>query len=539
MPLKFPSSRRTPGPRLSTSTQAESLGPNFHRDDGRKNERETVLRLSGITKRFGALLANDDISLTLRRSEILGLLGENGAGKTTLMNILFGHYVADAGTIEVEGQILPPGLPAAALGAGIGMVHQHFTLAENLTVLDNIVLGTESLWRPSSNSQKARARIKQLAQEFGLEVNADAIIASLSVGERQRVEILKALYREAKILVLDEPTAVLTPQESTSLFETLKRFVAKGLSIIFISHKLGEILAACSRVSVLRGGKLVAERGVEGATRAELAELMIGRNIPQAKSVVQIAGEVVLKLAGVNARHMSQSISNITFHIRGGEIFGIAGVSGNGQSLLADVVSGVVAPAQGVMTLNGETVSRINPRAMIGRGVARIPEDRHAEGLISDMSITENVISESYRLSKFATLGFIKWKSARGFAQEIITAYDVKCPSPEARVRLLSGGNMQKLILGRVMANSPCLVLANQPTRGLDVGAVNYVHEQLLAARKRGAAILLISEDIDELLSLSDRVAVMFRGQLSKAGPRESVTIKDLGLMMAGQSHAA
>ena len=509
-------------------------------------ERETVLRLSGITKRFGPLLANDNISLELQRGEILGLLGENGAGKTTLMNILFGHYVADEGVIEVEGKVLPPGQPAAALGAGIGMVHQHFTLAENLTVLDNIVLGTESLWRFSSNSQKARARIQQLAQEFGLEVNPDAIVSALSVGERQRVEILKALYREAKILVLDEPTAVLTPQESIALFETLKRFVARGLSIIFISHKLGEILAACSRVSVLRGGKLVAERGIEGVTRSELAELMIGRNIPQAKSEVQIAGEVVLKLDSVNARHMSQSLSDITFHIRGGEIFGIAGVSGNGQSLLADLVSGVVAPVQGMMTLNGETVSRINPRAMVSRGVARIPEDRHAEGLIGDMSITENVISESYRSSKFAAGGLIKWNRARGFAQEIITAYDVKCPSPEARVGLLSGGNMQKLILGRVMANSPCLVLANQPTRGLDVGALNYVHEQLLAARKRGAAILLISEDIDELLSLSDRVAVMFRGQISKAQPRESVSIKDLGLTMAGhgfktegQPHAA
>ena len=259
-------------------------------------ERETVLRLSGITKRFGLLLANDDISLTLHRGEILGLLGENGAGKTTLMNILFGHYVADAGAIEVDGHTLPPGQPAAALAAGIGMVHQHFTLAENLTVLDNIVLGTESLWQFSSNAQKARARIQQLAREFGLEVKPHAIIASLSVGERQRVEILKALYREAKILVLDEPTAVLTPQESTALFATLKRFVAKGLSIIFISHKLNEILAACSRVSVLRGGKLAAERGVEGATRAELAELMIGRNIPKARVEAQDPGRVVLKL---------------------------------------------------------------------------------------------------------------------------------------------------------------------------------------------------------------------------------------------------
>ena len=509
-------------------------------------ERETVLRLSGITKRFGPLLANDDISLTLQRGEILGLLGENGAGKTTLMNILFGHYVADAGAIEVDGHILPPGQPAAALAAGIGMVHQHFTLAENLTVLDNIVLGTESLWRVSSNSQKARARIGQLAQEFGLEVSSDAIIASLSVGERQRVEILKALYRQAKILVLDEPTAVLTPQESSALFETLKRFVAKGLSIIFISHKLGEILAACSRVSVLRGGKLVAERKVEGATRAELAELMIGRSIPQAKADAQEAGKVVLKLESVAARHKSQSLKDINFEIRAGEILGVAGVSGNGQSLLADVVSGVVAPTSGMMTLRDETISPIIPRAMISRGVARIPEDRHAEGLISDMSITENVISESYRSAEFAGHGFINWKKARSFAQEIIAAYEVKCPSPEARVRLLSGGNMQKLILGRVMARDPCLVLANQPTRGLDVGAVSYVHEQLLAARKRGAAILLISEDIDELLSLSDRVAVMFRGQLSSPSPRESVRIQDLGLMMAGhgfnpggQSHAA
>ena len=509
-------------------------------------ERETVLRLSGITKRFGPLLANDDISLTLNRGEILGLLGENGAGKTTLMNILFGHYVADAGTIEVQGIVLPPGQPAAALAAGIGMVHQHFTLAENLTVLDNIVLGTESLWKFSSNSQRARARIQQLAGEFGLEVDPQAIIASLSVGERQRVEILKALYRQAKILVLDEPTAVLTPQESFALFETLKRFVAKGLSIIFISHKLGEILAACSRVSVLRGGKLVTERRVEGVTRAELAELMIGRSIPQAKADAQEAGDVVLKLDEVSARHRSQSISGITFDIRSGEILGVAGVSGNGQSLLADVVSGVVAPAEGVMTLSGEAMSRINPRAMIYRGVARIPEDRHAEGLISDMSVTENVISESYRSTEFAAHGFINWKKGRRFAQEIIAAYEVKCPSPEARVGLLSGGNMQKLILGRVMANSPRLVLANQPTRGLDVGAVNYVHEQLLAARKRGAAILLISEDIDELLALSDRVAVMFRGQISSASPREAVRINDLGLMMAGhgfspggQSHAA
>ena len=352
-------------------------------------ERETVLRLSAITKRFGPLLANDAISLELHRGEILGLLGENGAGKTTLMNILFGHYVADAGEIEVKGRVLPPGQPAAALAAGIGMVHQHFTLAENLTVLDNIVLGTESLWQLSSNSAKARARIRQLAGEFGLEVNPDAIVSTLSVGERQRVEILKALYRDARILVLDEPTAVLTPQESTALFETLKRFVARGLSIIFISHKLGEILSACSRVSVLRGGKLVAERAVTGVTRSELAELMLGRSIPQAKAEVQKAGDVVLALRGIQVRHNSQHLDDITLEIRAGEILGIAGVSGNGQSLLADVMSGVVMPTAGTLELKGKTISRINPRVMVSLGVARIPEDRHAEGLISDMSITD------------------------------------------------------------------------------------------------------------------------------------------------------
>lgn len=497
-------------------------------------EPEVVLRLSGITKRFGALTANDAISLTLRRSEIVGLLGENGAGKTTLMNILFGHYVTDEGEIEVEGKLLPPGSPHAAIAAGIGMVHQHFTLADNLTVIDNIVLGTEPLWQISSNRSKARARIAELGETFGLKVDPDALVSSLSVGERQRVEILKALYRDAKILILDEPTAVLTPQESASLFDTLKRFVAKGLSIIFISHKLGEILAACHRVAVLRGGKLIAEREVASVTRGELAELMVGRAIPQAKAEPQEAGAPILSLKHLHAHRGSQALRDVSLDLRAGETIGIAGVSGNGQSLLADVAGGVVTPTSGELIFGGETLSTVSPRTMVSHGVARIPEDRHAEGLIGDMSVTENVISEAYRAPPFARRGLIDWRRAREFAAKIIADYAVKCPSPEAQVRLLSGGNMQKLILGRVMANEPKVVLANQPTRGLDVGAVNYVHEQLLTARKRGAAILLISEDLDELLSLSDRIAVMYRGQLSAPLPREKVTIQELGLMMAG-----
>jgi len=502
-------------------------------------EPETVLRLAGISKRFGPLLANDAISLRLDRGEIVGLLGENGAGKTTLMNILFGHYVADEGTIEVEGKPLPAGSPSAAIAAGIGMVHQHFTLADNLTVLDNIVLGTEPLWRLSSDSKRARARIRDLGQSFGLAVDPDAVVASLSVGERQRVEILKALYRRAKILILDEPTAVLTPQESQSLFDTLKKFVAQGLSIILISHKLQEVLGACGRIYVLRGGRLVAERRAAAVSKAELAELMVGRAIPQARAEAREPGPAVLELANIQARRGAHALNNVSLTLHAGEITGIAGVSGNGQSLLADLVSGTIIPSAGEFRLAGTAIGELSARAMVARRVARIPEDRHAEGLIGDMSVTENVISETYRSARINRGGFIDWRAARQFAERIVAEYAVMCPSPEARVRLLSGGNMQKLILGRVMANDPVVVMANQPTRGLDVGAVNYVHERLLEARRRGAAILLISEDLDELLSLCDRVAVMYRGELSAPIGRGEFNVNTLGLMMAGAAHAA
>jgi simple sugar transport system ATP-binding protein len=510
---------------------------------------DIVLRLSGITKRFGPLVANDAIGFELQRGEIIALLGENGAGKTTLMNILFGHYVADEGDIEAFGRKLPPGSPRAAIAAGIGMVHQHFTLADNLTVLDNIMLGTEGLWRPASGRRRGQQRLDRLAADFGLQIDANARVADLSVGERQRVEILKVLYRNARILILDEPTAVLTPQESTALFQTLAKLVTQGLSVIFISHKLNEVLAVSRRILVLRGGKLVAERMTAETSKAELASLMVGREIPPPKIEPQAPGKVAARLSGLRVVGSggAELLSNLSLELRAGEIFGIAGVAGNGQSALADLLSGLTAPAAGTIELFGNRLEHWRPRVVIDAGVGRIPEDRHAVGAIADMSVTENAIAEIHRSARFAKQGFLDWAGARRFAQGIVTDYDVKCSSPAAPMRLLSGGNMQKLILGRVLSQSPRLLLANQPTRGLDVGAIDYVHRKLLGLRWAGGTVLLISEDLDELLSLADRISVMYRGRLSPPMSRDAVTIERLGLMMAGQgfetaaggSHAA
>jgi ABC-type uncharacterized transport system ATPase subunit len=495
-----------------------------------------VLRLASITKRFGALTANDAISFELAAGEVVALLGENGAGKTTLMNILFGHYVADEGTVEVFGRELPPGDPRAALEAGVGMVHQHFALADNMTVLENVVLGTESPWRLSFDRRRAAARIRALATDFGLEVDPAATVASLTVGERQRVEILKALYRDARILILDEPTAVLTPIETEALFSTLRRLVARGLSIIFISHKLNEVLAISDRVLVLRSGRLSGARRTAGATRQDLAALMVGQEVAP-PAVPEVArGPVLLKLYGVSTGRggTRQRLDDVSLQLVGGEITGLAGVSGNGQAALADLIAGLETPVSGRIEIADAPVGDWSPRAALSAGIARIPEDRHAVGTIGDMSVTENVIAEQYRAPRFSSRGFLDWKAARSFAEDLIRDYDVKCPSPEARIRLLSGGNMQKLILGRALDPDPAVILANQPTRGLDVGAIAYVHGRLLAARQRGAAILLISEDLEEIMALSDRILVMSRGRLSTPSARGERSVRDIAELMAG-----
>lgn len=510
-----------------------------------------VLRLNGITKRFGALVANDNVSLSLSQGEVLALLGENGAGKSTLVSILFGHYVADAGSIEVFGQALPPGNPRAALAAGIGMVHQHFTLADNLSVLENVILGTEPLWWPRSRREHARARLLEVADRFGLSLQPEARIASLSVGERQRVEILKALYRGARILILDEPTAVLTPQESEALFATLSTMVDQGLSIIFISHKLGEVLRLSHRVAVLRQGKLVAQARASETTQAQLAQWMVGHAVQAvARAPAAEAGRVVCELREVSTTGSGRErLDRVSLSLRAGEIVAIAGVSGNGQLALADLLCGMRRASAGTVLLEGEAL-RASPAWLVGRGVARIPEDRHAVGVVGDLPLWENIVSEQFRSPAFSTRGWVRRSAAMRHAHAVIETFDVRGGGLFTAARSLSGGNMQKLILGRALRpaadtrTGPArMILAHQPTWGLDIGAVAYVQQQLVAAREAGAAVLLISDDLDEVLALGDRIAVMHEGHLTEARVPSDWTREDIGLAMAGvtpeRAHAA
>lgn len=511
----------------------------------------TALALTGITKRFGSLVANDAISLTLAQGEVLALLGENGAGKSTLVSILFGHYRADEGTVEVFGQPLPPGQPKAALAAGIGMVHQHFTLADNLSVLDNVLLGTEPLWLPFSRRREARAALVDTAQRFGLLVDPDARVADLSVGERQRVEILKALVsvgrrQGARILILDEPTAVLTPAEAESLFTTLKQLVAQGLGVIFISHKLDEVLRVSDRIAVLRGGKLVATLPAAEADKAMLAELMVGRRVEMPRrepgAAVPQAEVCTLRGATVRGENGRAAIEGVNLSLSAGEIVAIAGVAGNGQQALAELLFGLRQLDAGELRLQGHAMPA-RASAWVQAGVARIPEDRHAVGVVGDLPVWENAVLERFTTRAFSRGGVMKRGVARAHAKALIERFDVRgtqAAGVDTPTRGLSGGNMQKLILGRALMTdgdkAPVLIVADQPTWGLDIGAVAYVHRQLLDACAKGSAVLLISEDLDEIFALADRIAVMHHGHLSEARSAAQWRLTDIGLAMTGEA---
>ena len=511
-----------------------------------------VLKLSHISKRFGAVLANDDISLQLQSGEVLALLGENGAGKSTLVSILFGHYTADVGQIEVFGKALPAGDPHAALAAGIGMVHQHFTLAENLSVLDNVMIGSESLWQPFTRQRQARDTLLAVAQRFGLAVDPKALVTNLSVGERQRVEILKALYRGARILILDEPTAVLTPQESEDLFRVLAEMVARGLSIIFISHKLAEVLRVSHRIAVLRNGALVFEAAARDATLAELARQMVGRAVeaPRRREAPHV-GAPVCVLHKVGTGQGRDCLKDASLTLNAGEIVAIAGVSGNGQVALAELLCGTRKASTGHIELRGRPLPQ-EPAQLVASGVARIPEDRQGVGVIGDLPVWENAASERLRSPAFSRRGWVRGQAARAFAKRVVDTFDVRGAGLMSPARALSGGNMQKLILGRELMQpasaaiesiakddqasvaAPRLIVAHQPTWGLDIGAVSYVLEQLIAARDAGAAVLLISDDLDEVMTLGDRIAVLHAGELSAARAAPEWSRESIGLAMAG-----
>lgn len=493
-----------------------------------------VLTIEGVSKRFGNTLANDNISLTLAKGEIVALLGENGAGKTTLMSILFGHYVPDAGRILVDGAELPRGKPRAAIRAGVGMVHQHFSLAPNLTVLENVMTGTETLWSLRSQTGAARKKLMAIAERFGLKVDPDARLGDLSVGEQQRVEILKALYNDARILILDEPTAVLTQIEAERLFVTLREMATQGLSLIFISHKLDEVMATADRIVVLRGGKVEAERQATETNKAELAELMVGHRVTRPTREASTPGEIALEARDITVKIGDvERLKKVSFHLRAGEILGIIGVSGNGQAALGQILSGTLARTSGELLLFGEPIDNPDVAEIIGAGIGRIPEDRNRDGAIGEMAIWENAVLE--RLPSFSKHGLVDRRAGMAFAQEIIDTFDVRGGTPASRTRLLSGGNMQKLILGRNLYERPRILVAAQPARGLDEGAVAAVHGRILEARRQGTAVLLISEDLDEVIALADRIQAIVGGKLSTPIDADEADARSLGLMMAGE----
>jgi len=496
-----------------------------------------VVEMRGITKRFPGVVANDHIDFEVRAGEVHALLGENGAGKTTLMNVLYGLYQPDEGEIFIRGRKVTLRSPRDAIALGIGMVHQHFMLIPPLTVTENVVLGLRSSREPFLDTRRAGQRIAELSKRYGLQVDPQAQIWQLSVGEQQRVEIIKALYRGAEILILDEPTSVLTPPEVRELFAVLQRMAERGHAIIFITHKLHEVMSVSHRVTVLRDGRVVSTVETGQTDEKELARMMVGREVlfRLTKKPVQ-KGDVVLQVEDLEALSDRglPALKGLSFSVRQGEVLGIAGVAGNGQRELAEVITGLRRATRGRVIIGGKEMTNRSPGEIIAQGVSYIPEERMEVGLIMDFSVAENTILETRRRPPFSDGWFLNPQAIERHAEELISDYDVRTPSKDVPVKQLSGGNLQKLILARELSRQPRLLIAAQPTRGLDVGATEYIRRRLMEQRERGTAILLISEELDEVLSLSDRIAVMYEGEIVGIVDAAEAEVEEIGLMMAG-----
>ena len=499
---------------------------------------ENVIEMLHITKEFPGIIANDDITLQLRKGEIHALLGKNGAGKSTLMSVLFGLYQPEAGEIRKNGETVKINSPNDATALGIGMVHQHFKLIDVFTVLDNIILGAETTKAGFLQKKAAREKVLALSERYGMKVDLDAKVEDITVGMQQRVEILKMLYRDNEILIFDEPTAVLTPQEIDELMATMKEFAKEGKSILFISHKLNEIMAVADRVTVLRKGRYIGTVETKDTDKQTLSNMMVGRPVQlevvkapaQPKEVVLHVENLVVPSKG----HRKNAVNGVTFDARAGEIVCIAGIDGNGQTELIYGLTGLEKAARGAVTLCGKDITHCSIRQR-STGMSHIPEDRHKHGLVLDFTLEQNMVLQKYREPRFQHMGIINSGAVRSYAQELITQYDVRSgQGPVTIVRSMSGGNQQKAIIAREVDRDLPLIVAVQPTRGLDVGAIEYIHGQLVAERDRGKAVLLVSLELDEVMSLADRILVMYEGELVGELDPKKTNVQELGLYMAG-----
>ena len=502
-------------------------------------EQPYAIEMLNITKRFPGIVANDNITLQLKRGEIHALLGENGAGKSTLMSVLFGLYQPEEGVIKKDGQVVQIKDPNDANALGIGMVHQHFKLVECFSILDNIILGVEPCKNGFLQKQEAREKVLALSEKYGLQVDPDALVEDVTVGMQQRTEILKMLYRDNEILIFDEPTAVLTPQEIDELMEIMRGFKAEGKSILFITHKLAEIKAVADRCTVLRKGKYMGTVDVASTSVEEMSRLMVGRDVQlKVDKAERAPGEVVLDVQHVSVPskvHKKDAVRDVSFQVRQGEIVCLAGIEGNGQTEFVFGLTGLARQSAGTFTLCGRDISHNSTRARSKAGMSHIPEDRHKHGLVLDYTLEQNLVLQRYWNPEFHNHGMIKFDAVRQYAEKLIGQYDIRSgQGPVTIARSMSGGNQQKAIVAREIDKAHKLLVAVQPTRGLDVGAIEYIHRQLVAERDAGSAVLLVSLELDEVMNLSDRILVMYEGEIVGEFDPKTVDVQELGLYMAG-----